>query len=1236
MPKNKHQANIGGHQKHHKHKQMEKVKIKRTKRTHKKISTKEKILGGLGLGSTLIGGVGAISASQPQTQFVRTNETESGSSNSKIKSALNKVFGIKTAQGAITAEQEAARQMLATGLNPDGSPATQEQLTQANQTYYGGYYNQLPNVGGNYTPEELQNIGAEGLAGAHVIRDGQGNFMGAVNRVGDTVVVTTSNGSSFTFSLAEAQARMQIAANDSIKNLLIQSRDDGYLATIGVVASTGGGTSGGTTGDTSSGGTVTNNVQVTGVVSIFDENGNETARQGNYGGNRYAVAGGILYDGNGQPVTNLSENIVNQIISQINSQNPGFAIITDANGNPLSVWDAQGQQIIGTTAESILNSYHTGTQLHFSAPSVPGGSVGTQTPPTTPPVVNPLDSISSTTVQVTPGQYGQSWSTEGVTQAYNQALGPFQLVTQKNNQTGQVVNYTITLRDGTSKTFTPTELNNFLNTTWNGGQFMNLSSQDQQIFVAAIQARLQDPNIGLGIPNLPSPNTNDAQAIHFIDSNGNLINFQQGFSPTGQSFRADAEWVQRMFPGSRIVDAGFPGGTTSSWNPVDSGDPRGYYQLVLPNGESFNIGLFLQGNLEQSNGKTIVTITQEQAKYFTAPTNNFIASVIGTATGGSTTTGTTGGTGGGTTTNTTTGGQITTASLPGGTVGVSYNQGLSAYNASTTVRSWAISSGQLPAGLSINSNTGFIYGFPTQAGNYNFTATVTFSNNQTASKVFNITINTNSTTTAGTTANLNAWVSETAASVRVGESKTINAHVADGDAVLVGANNFTATSSNTSVATVSVASDSNSVVITGRSVGTTNIRIHPSGRADAAGDRLIMVTVTAAGTTTTVTTGGNNNSSIYPTPSSSGGGGNAGIVTGTIFNGSGSGYTNLPDNTGGNDSNTGGQINLVRSSVSDVGDDEGPGESADVSSGATTVRDSISNVGDDEDVEANEVTDSTVTDTDAEIEYNEVEGSSDVGNTGNNNSNTQTVTNLQQQVGQLQGRINSLNSQIASAQSSGSGSTNIQPYLEQINQLQQQVNSLNATISRLQSGSGVRVFNNSTGLLQYADIVPKNQVAGEADSSGTYTVKKGDSLWKISQKYYGTGTKWRNILEANPQSLSRPGNVRTLRIGYVLTIPSLTGQTAGQSTVKTYEAQPTQSQAKTETSIKTFERNGTQQNSDAQLTNITQTQSTGQNSMQTVSGLNTRGNSQSQTQNVVYKDSVSEVKGDDEEVELKE
>jgi nucleoid-associated protein YgaU len=50
-------------------------------------------------------------------------------------------------------------------------------------------------------------------------------------------------------------------------------------------------------------------------------------------------------------------------------------------------------------------------------------------------------------------------------------------------------------------------------------------------------------------------------------------------------------------------------------------------------------------------------------------------------------------------------------------------------------------------------------------------------------------------------------------------------------------------------------------------------------------------------------------------------------------------------------------------------------------------------------------------------------------------------------------------------------------------------------------------------------------------------VKKGDTLWAISKKYYGDGKKWRKILEANPQALSIPGNTRTLKIGAVLVIP---------------------------------------------------------------------------------------------------
>ncbi len=67
---------------------------------------------------------------------------------------------------------------------------------------------------------------------------------------------------------------------------------------------------------------------------------------------------------------------------------------------------------------------------------------------------------------------------------------------------------------------------------------------------------------------------------------------------------------------------------------------------------------------------------------------------------------------------------------------------------------------------------------------------------------------------------------------------------------------------------------------------------------------------------------------------------------------------------------------------------------------------------------------------------------------------------------------------------------------------------------------------------------------GSTFTGGTYTVKKGDTLWGISQRYYGTGTQWRKILSANPKSLSIPGNVRTLRIGYQLTIPGSDGSQA--------------------------------------------------------------------------------------------
>ncbi|MBH0121560.1 Ig domain-containing protein [Rhodococcus sp. HM1] len=65
---------------------------------------------------------------------------------------------------------------------------------------------------------------------------------------------------------------------------------------------------------------------------------------------------------------------------------------------------------------------------------------------------------------------------------------------------------------------------------------------------------------------------------------------------------------------------------------------------------------------------------------------------------------------------------ITTASLPGGTVGVAYSQTLTVAGGTGT-KTWTVASGDLPAGLSL-STAGVISGTPTAAGTSNFTVQV--------------------------------------------------------------------------------------------------------------------------------------------------------------------------------------------------------------------------------------------------------------------------------------------------------------------------------------------------------------------------------------------------------------------------------------------------------------------------------------------------------------------------------
>ena len=81
---------------------------------------------------------------------------------------------------------------------------------------------------------------------------------------------------------------------------------------------------------------------------------------------------------------------------------------------------------------------------------------------------------------------------------------------------------------------------------------------------------------------------------------------------------------------------------------------------------------------------------------------------------------------------------ITTASMPGGIIGVPYSQTLAA-TGGVAPYTWSISTGTPPAGLSLSS-AGALTGTPTAVGTSSFTAQITDSLNTNATKAFSITV----------------------------------------------------------------------------------------------------------------------------------------------------------------------------------------------------------------------------------------------------------------------------------------------------------------------------------------------------------------------------------------------------------------------------------------------------------------------------------------------------------------
>ena len=58
--------------------------------------------------------------------------------------------------------------------------------------------------------------------------------------------------------------------------------------------------------------------------------------------------------------------------------------------------------------------------------------------------------------------------------------------------------------------------------------------------------------------------------------------------------------------------------------------------------------------------------------------------------------------------------------------------------------------------------------------------------------------------------------------------------------------------------------------------------------------------------------------------------------------------------------------------------------------------------------------------------------------------------------------------------------------------------------------------------------------SSEWDATQWHEVKKGETLWKIAEQYYGDGRLYMKIFEANTDSLKTPDVIRT---GQRLRIP---------------------------------------------------------------------------------------------------
>ena len=90
-----------------------------------------------------------------------------------------------------------------------------------------------------------------------------------------------------------------------------------------------------------------------------------------------------------------------------------------------------------------------------------------------------------------------------------------------------------------------------------------------------------------------------------------------------------------------------------------------------------------------------------------------------------------------------------------------------------------------------------------------------------------------------------------------------------------------------------------------------------------------------------------------------------------------------------------------------------------------------------------------------------------------------------------------------------------------------------------ETAAAAPVVDNTAAVGDVSAETPETTHSDSGDASGddeqSYTVKAGDTLWKISAQHYGNGSDYMKIFEANRDVLSDPDKIQ---VGQVLKIPA--------------------------------------------------------------------------------------------------